>query len=321
MKKFLNERVRRCPRCHQSLNYEEFVAANRRKYSPEKIDFLWNCEYLRFYCCHCYNIIREKKFLTTIKENPYKTCAGCNKSVQFSQFRQTYSNYSVETLIKIWKAQPYNMYCEKCYNEIRRREYIKRKKENIQELTQQLNEREKKFLIDIIKQRCLLIPRLDKFKTNRSGFTIKDNHIRTLILSNSDLKTIPESIGNLKYLKFLDLSSNQLQIIPKTIGNLTSLKVLRLGYNELSYLPSSIKNLKNLTRLFLEGNDFKKLPEPLKYLTELRYLEISRNQIQEKPSFLNSLNNLKILYMMHSGNRSVLQFIKKSINEKVLIVV
>jgi Leucine-rich repeat (LRR) protein len=316
----MKEKVRKCPRCHQSLNYEEFVAANHRKYSPEKIDFLWNCEYLRFYCCHCYNIIREKKFLTTIKENPYKTCAGCNKSVHFSQFRQTYSNYSVETLIKIWKTQPYNIYCEKCYNEIIRREDLKRKKEIIQGLTHQLNEGEKQFLIDIIKQRCLLLPRLDKFRHNRSGFTVKNNHIKTLILSNSDLKTIPESIGNLKYLRFLDLSSNQLKRIPKTIGSLTFLKLLRLEYNQLSNLPSSMKNLKNLTQLFLEGNDFKKLPEIIKYLTELRYLEISRNQIQQKPSFLNSLHNLKILYMMNCGNKDFVQFIRQTMNEKVIIV-
>ena len=68
------------------------------------------------------------------------------------------------------------------------------------------------------------------------------------------------------------------------------------------------------------GNNFKKLPETIKYLTELRYLEISGNRIQEKPSFLDSLNNLKILYMMHSGNRNFMEFIKKSMNQKVLIV-
>ncbi len=316
----MKERVRKCPRCNRRLDYEEFIAANQINYSLEKIESLWNCKYLRFYCCDCYDIMLEKKFLSTIKENSYKFCASCGKYVHFSQFRQTCSNLPFKTLINIWEKKPSNIYCEKCYNEIIWEEYFKSKKETIQKLTQQLNEGEKKFIIDLIEQRCLLIPRLEKFELNRSGFTVKDNHIRTLILNYSDIKIIPESIGNLKFLRFLDLSSNQLKTIPKTIGDLASLKVLKLGYNELSNLPPSIKNLKNLTQLFLEGNNFKKLPEIIKYLTELRYLDINSNQIQENPPFLDSLSNLKILYMINSGSRNFIAFIRKTINEKVLIV-
>ncbi len=67
-----------------------------------------------------------------------------------------------------------------------------------------------------------------------------------LDLSELELETIPESIGNLTNLTVLNLSNNDLSKIPKSIGNLTNLVELKLSGNCLRFkyeLPNSVQGL------------------------------------------------------------------------------
>ena len=56
--------------------------------------------------------------------------------------------------------------------------------------------------------------------------------------------SVPESIGNLKHLKFLDLSGNKIERLPDSLGNLTRLKTLKIKDNPLA--PGELDRLKAL---------------------------------------------------------------------------
>lgn len=46
-------RLRKCFRCGKDLDYKSYI----KNYSPNDIKHLtkiWNCNYIEFYCCHCY---------------------------------------------------------------------------------------------------------------------------------------------------------------------------------------------------------------------------------------------------------------------------
>jgi len=69
-------------------------------------------------------------------------------------------------------------------------------------------------------------------------------NLKKLVLKDYNVPTI-SSIGNLKNIEYLDLTNGNIKSIPNTIGNLKKLKTLILDKNrELSSLPSTICNLK-----------------------------------------------------------------------------
>jgi Leucine-rich repeat (LRR) protein len=76
-------------------------------------------------------------------------------------------------------------------------------------------------------------------------------------LTENNLTSLPESIGNISSLVILGLANNNLAEIPESIRNLSNLQTLYLQRNALASLSESIKNLKdNLLRLDLRYNNF-----------------------------------------------------------------
>lgn len=57
--------------------------------------------------------------------------------------------------------------------------------------------------------------------------------LRILTVSNNQLTTLPESIGNLYNLQMLSVESNCLSALPESIGNLTNLQYLSASFNPL----------------------------------------------------------------------------------------
>ncbi|KAL5994738.1 hypothetical protein ACLOJK_024791 [Asimina triloba] len=88
----------------------------------------------------------------------------------------------------------------------------------------------------------ILIPR-DVF--TKLGF------LRTLDLSNTFIREVPSSIGNLKHLRYLDLSRGRFQTLPESMSRLGNLQTLKLkNCSELHELPKGISKLTNLRHIY-----------------------------------------------------------------------
>ncbi len=134
-----------------------------------------------------------------------------------------------------------------------------------------------------------------------------------LDLYQQQIKSLPDSIGNLSELVSLRCVDNRLTSLPDSIGNLSNLRELRLYKNQLKILPDSIANLQNLTWLSLSLNRLKIFPESIVSLTNLTGLLLNGNQLTVLPANIDRLKNLT--YLDISGNPlidlSVLQYMPK----------
>ncbi|KAF7098402.1 hypothetical protein CFC21_100147 [Triticum aestivum] len=103
-------------------------------------------------------------------------------------------------------------------------------------------------------------------------------NMETLILSNSLLQTLPDSICRLNKLCYLDLSfSSSLSKLPAPLGELSQLFFLNLsGCCTLQELPESICKLKCLHHLDMSGCcGLQKLPDEFGSLLKLSFLNLS----------------------------------------------
>ncbi|KAL4600407.1 hypothetical protein ACB092_11G197500 [Castanea dentata] len=81
------------------------------------------------------------------------------------------------------------------------------------------------------------------------------NYLRTLNLSELNLRVVPHSIGKLKHLRYLDFSSNKgIEFLPNSTTKLLNLQTLKLNEcRSLKELPLGLKDLVNLRHLDIRG--------------------------------------------------------------------
>jgi len=118
----------------------------------------------------------------------------------------------------------------------------------------------------------------------KMGFTVdSEKHITGLGLSDhyNQLRTLPESIGQLNRLEILGLQQNNFETLPESIGNLLSLRELDLRFNHISTLPESIGNLLSLRKLDLDNCPIKILPESFGNL-KLEWIGINKKLLDKK---------------------------------------
>ena len=84
--------------------------------------------------------------------------------------------------------------------------------------------------------------------------TDDNNCVTGLDMSESQLESLPEEIGQLKALQILYLYQNQLTAIPEEIAQLENLQILHLSENQLTSIPPEIGQLQNLQILYLYRN-------------------------------------------------------------------
>jgi len=80
--------------------------------------------------------------------------------------------------------------------------------------------------------------------------------VRWIILTDNHITTLPESIGDLKYLQKFMLSGNQITTLPETLKNCKNLELFRIAANQLTHLPSWLLTLPKLTWFAYGGNPF-----------------------------------------------------------------
>lgn len=80
--------------------------------------------------------------------------------------------------------------------------------------------------------------------------------IRWLILTDNNLKSLPENIGQYAQLQKLMLAGNQLTSLPESLSKCHNLELIRLSANQLSQLPSWLFELPKLAWLACAGNPF-----------------------------------------------------------------
>ncbi|CAL4990534.1 unnamed protein product [Urochloa decumbens] len=99
-------------------------------------------------------------------------------------------------------------------------------------------------------------------------------YVRTLDLSSSCVRKIPDYIGSLIHLRLLDLSSTYIDCLPESIHSLKNLQTLNVQHcGGLHSLPLSITKLCNLRHLGLDDTPIYNVPKGigrLKFLNDLK---------------------------------------------------
>ncbi|XP_040852641.1 DISP complex protein LRCH3 isoform X2 [Ochotona curzoniae] len=107
--------------------------------------------------------------------------------------------------------------------------------------------------------------------------------LKVLIASNNKLVSLPEEIGQLRYLTELDVSCNEIQTIPSQIGNLEALRDLNVRRNHLVRLPEELAELP-LIRLDFSCNKITTIPVCYRNLRHLQMITLDNNPLQSPPA-------------------------------------
>ena len=114
-------------------------------------------------------------------------------------------------------------------------------------------------------------------------------------MSNNCLETLPDDIGKMKNLLLVSVRKNQLRSLPNSIGNLTSLRHLDISANKLEFVPESIGFMKDLEVFNAYSNALKNVPDEICDLTKVRSLNLSCSKLEALPKQIGNMKNLQYL--------------------------
>ena len=117
---------------------------------------------------------------------------------------------------------------------------------------------------------------------------------------------LQEFFSKLKFFRVLSLSGCVFVMeLPDTIGNLKHLRFLDLSETNIDKLPDSVCSLINLEILKLRNCRFlEELPLNLHKLTNLHYLDFSGTKVRKMPMDMGKLKNLQVLSSFYVGKGS-----------------
>lgn len=109
------------------------------------------------------------------------------------------------------------------------------------------------------------------------------------VADRNELAAVPDSLRNLRKLRYLNISENHLTSFPI----IESLIELRATDNEIAALPAEIGALANLRELHLRNNKLTMLPHSIGELQSLRQLDLRGNPLTQLPESLLELSRLE----------------------------
>ncbi|XP_057741729.1 putative disease resistance protein At3g14460 [Arachis stenosperma] len=123
----------------------------------------------------------------------------------------------------------------------------------------------------------------------------KLKYLRVLsFFSFEGLNVLPNSIGELTYLRYLNLSRTNIRTLPESLCDLYNLQTLKLDEcSRLTVLPNSMHKLVNLLHLCIWGTSLEEMPRKMSKLKQLHILSYfivgkhEDNGIQELGGLLN----------------------------------
>ena len=139
-------------------------------------------------------------------------------------------------------------------------------------------------------------------------------NLQELNLGGTNIEELPESIGKLTNLERLDLSDTNIEELPESIGKLTNLKRLDLEWTQIEELPEWMRESRNLQSLDLRRTKIEQLPKWMRKLRNLQSLNLSGTKIEELPEWIGKLTNLKRLYLRDTKIKELSEWIGKLAN-------
>jgi Leucine-rich repeat (LRR) protein len=129
--------------------------------------------------------------------------------------------------------------------------------------------------------------------------------VTTLSVMSRTLDDLPAGLGTLP-LKSLAITETSLKRLPEWIGKVETLEVLTINSNlELEYVPD-LSGLKRLKRLLIAGGKMREFPRGIDRLTALEgELIVSANQIEEIPPSISALGGISHLRLRDNRLRTV----------------
>ncbi|TYZ68351.1 hypothetical protein PybrP1_012569 [[Pythium] brassicae (nom. inval.)] len=121
--------------------------------------------------------------------------------------------------------------------------------------------------------------------------------LEELVLHSNALAHFPLEVARCCVeLRTLDVSDNQLRSLPPEIGRLENLETLLLGRNALEELPDELALLAQLRELRCDHNRLRALPLGLGRLAQLAHVDVSFNRLETLPTSMAALPALESIY-------------------------
>ncbi|KAL6329467.1 hypothetical protein AAG906_021162 [Vitis piasezkii] len=143
---------------------------------------------------------------------------------------------------------------------------------------------------------------LIKVKCLRTLFTLQLQFLPRSYLSN---RILDKLLPKFRCLRVLSLFNYETINLPDSIGNLKHLRYLNLSHSDIKRLPETVCTLYNLQTIILnECRSLHELPSGLKKLINLRHLIVHGSRVKEMPSHIGQLKSLQTLSTFIVGQRS-----------------